>query len=425
MRRDAGHDAYVPPPCPGGGSTTVSGVVRIPAGTLPVPGATVYATNGFVDPIPTGVDGDSCLRCDGELTNVRGRPVLTDLDGSFTLEGVRPGENVPVVVQIGKWRRVAYVPQIVECEAHTLPAEATRLPRNSREGHLPRIALTTGSCDGMECLLRKLGIDDSEFTNPEGPGRVNLYADTVCTTVPLIGEVCESGRNRYSDALGGQHFPSASAFWSSLENLSAYDAVIHSCECSETTDNKPPEAMEALREYADLGGRAFLTHFHYAWLKHSPNMGWQQVATWNAGEMLDSATGQIVTSFDRGMQLADWMMLPEVGGSTVHGSVALRQARQSASGVGIGVQPWVRISDRPTYFSFDTPAYTLDEDTCGRVVFSDIHVSAGDQAQNDPFSGGSDPRFPDGCTDEISPQEKALIYMLFDLTNCVGPPVLY
>jgi hypothetical protein len=49
------------------------------------------------------------------------------------------------------------------------------------------------------------------------------------------------------------------------------------------------------------------------------------------------------------------------------------------------------------------------------MVFTDIHVSGGQGDVSNP----SVP-FPSGCTTTgLTPQEKALIFMLFDLTNCL------
>ena len=76
------------------------------------------------------------------------------------------------------------------------------------------------------------------------------------------------------------------------------------------------------------------------------------------------------------------------------------------------------------YLSFDTPVDAGLDDAgvpayCGRVVYSDLHVGAASGDYNGQGSGGI---VPSGCADNpLSPQEKALEFMLFDLSSCVTP----
>src|SRR5205085_494613 len=151
-----------------------------------------------------------------------GKPIaatLTDTKGDFVLDNVPVGAAVPLVVQIGKWRRQITLPPMNACANNPVQdPNLLRLPRNQKEGNIPRIALTTGGYDRLECLLRKIGIEDGEFTAEGGAGRVNLYGGRGTLVSPATAQ--------YAPALNaGATFTPAVNLWGDPANLKKYDMV--------------------------------------------------------------------------------------------------------------------------------------------------------------------------------------------------------
>jgi hypothetical protein len=388
--------------CPGGGSTVLTGKVYTPKGDLPLYNAIVYVPNGQVAPFVPGVSCDTCEKPTGNpLVTTRTGP-----DGTFRLENVPTGEDIPLVLQLGRWRRQVTVPRVEACvEAEITDVELLRMPRHQGEGDIPQMAIATGNADPFECLLRKVGLDDAEFTAPSGGGRVHYFRENGVNMAPAA--------------------PPASELWSSLENLSQYDVVMLPCEGSERS--KPEAAQQNIIDYTSAGGRVFATHFSYVWIKLAPEP-FPSVANWaNRTSPTDPYTlpfeVDVDTSFLKGSSFAEWLV--HVGASQTEGKMSLVETRHSADSVNAALATRWLHGHNPranrsitTHFTFNTPVADLlpdggAPDQCGRVVFSSFHVSA-----NAKISGVS--TFPDICRDDPpSDQEKALIFMLFDLAACV------
>jgi hypothetical protein len=399
--------------CSGTDKTTVTGTVYDPAGKVPLYNVTVYVPNAPLTPLP---EGAACLLCDTALS---GSPIVqanTDSAGHFVLENVPSGANIPLVIQVGKWRRQITLPSVSPCVANALTdPNLTRLPRNQAEGNLPRIAITTGALDALECLLRKIGIDDSEFTMETGTGRVNLYSGGNTTNAQGIGT------SQYTPTLnGGATFTRASGWWDDVNNLKHYDIVLHSCEGIPMSINKSPAALQAFQDYANMGGRIFASHWHNYWLENPPNGPLRQVAAFHhLGDPVSPFTSTIDVGFPKGADFAQWLL--NVGASTTLGQLIINGAKHTVDAVRGPSQRWIYATnpDSVQYFSFNTP---LDPAApkCGKVVFSDLHVSSGSGMVGvDDLSKPEYP-FPTGCvTTALSPQEKALEFMLFDLSACL------
>jgi hypothetical protein len=384
--------------------TTLSGTVFAPNGRMPLFGVSVYVPSSEPGPF---TEGAQCSRCMDQLPGDPIAHAVTDAAGRFTLTGVPSGTDIPLVITIGKWRRQVRVPVVAECGDTRMPPDQTSLPKQKSEGDLPKIAMVTGNCDALECLARKLGIADSEFTNEAGDGRVHLFAS--------------NGANKTA---WNELLTPAGDLWGSVDKLKQYDLAMFSCECTQRASEKPQYAMDALKAYADLGGRVFLSHFHNIWISgetanpsHAPQV-WPTIATCNV-DATPVGTGVIdQLNNARGSAFASWML--NVMGSTVLGELAIAEARQTCTKLdSTKADRWVYLQSGTgeiiQNFQFTTPNEAAGEDRCGKVVFSDMHVASGSTSSPTvPFPGGCD-------SGPMSPQEKALAFMFFDIAACVGP----
>jgi hypothetical protein len=413
--------------CSGGGAgAQITGQVFDPAGRDPLYNVVVYVPNspgGKLDPIPLGINAASCS-CDALFSGDPMAVALTDTSGGFTLTGTPDGQDIPLVVQIGKWRKEITLPSVAPCA--TTNAGKITLPKNFSDGayaSVPNIAVSTGGADSLECLLARVGVSESLFTgSTSGPG-IHVFQG--------------SGG---SAAASSQSSPAA--LWNNLPDLLRYDIVMLSCEGSPTTGVDATTAGH-LASYVSAGGRVFAEHYHYAFFVDGSGTAYPpftNVASWpgvsgNDQPYSSDIRGVIETTlaggqkFPEGAALNAWL---GTVGALSSGEIVVPAANARADatvGAGNLATAWVQtdpsVSPPSTqYFSWDMPLNAPKNDAgvpqyCGRAVFSDMHVSG---SAND-YSGKPPGVAPTGCnsTATLSPDEKAIEFILFDLSSCLVP----
>jgi hypothetical protein len=419
--------------CPSGSTTSISGTVYDPAGVNALMNALVYVPSDPQAPLPPLAAGTvSCSdSCNPLLDTVTASSyvalTVTGTDGTFTLSGAPAAKNVPVVIQIGKWRREITV-DTVDCAKTAIPASLSRLPRNQSEGDIPQMALVTGACDELACFMRDIGLDASEFTGPAGGGRLHVY----------------KGAGPGPDLAGGGAGPAgdcsvaACPLWSTKAALEKYDLVLLGCECGEHNETKPD--MGPMHDWLSEGGRVLATHYQDTWFRNGP-ADFQGVASWLPSETDGPTAGpfQVNTSWLQGNDFRAW--LKDVGALNADGTLPLPPAdvSSSVSSASLFTQPWIDDSSSsgldPELLSFPTPigGVPLPADAapgsgpsyCGRAMFTDVHAGGGGVSSTSPV--------PASCAGgNMSAEEKALEGVFFDLSgpcfvpgpNKVAPPPL-
>ena len=378
--------------CGGGTHTTITGTVYDPAGKEPLYDILVYIPIFPNDPLPAITHGVSCDTCAAKIDNAMAT-ALTDAKGNFTITDAPVGQNIPIVVQVGKWRRKFTMATVAQCTNNaypnpSTPAQRMRLPAKQSEGDMPLIALSTG-CDPMESLFQKVGIDPSEFTSGTGSGMVHVFAGQAASYT-VSGET------------------SAYNFWDDLAEMEKHDIIINECECSPYPRG---QGYQNLETYLNAGGRFFGSHYHINFFTGNTTSGTDTVPAdmkaavkWAPSFATSCGSGpySIDTSFPKGKAMADWLfnLYPNIpyGTFTPTSSCIVPDMLGTVSGIS---QQWIydKTSSAPAYVSFNTPTANQPQNRCGRAVAADLHVGSS------------------GTT--LEQQEAALEFMFFDLAACV------
>ncbi len=328
--------------------------------------------------MPTGNNACSCgaLFPSGAVTNT-----VTDVDGKFTLANVPVGTDVPLVIQVGKWRRQILI-NVTGCEDNPQPDKSLTLPGTVAAGdiadNMPDIAVSTGSADTLECLLLRMGVSGNEYVaGTSKAGHIHIFSGGLAgqsTKQQAASDIGVPELNVIANAPA-----SSSGLWSTQQQLMPYDIVLLSCEGGETYQANPP----ALEAYLNAGGRVFGSHYHYTWFSgplgstqgYTAPADWgTNLATWtkdggdsssDIGGIIDTQLNGSTQPFAKGVILNQWLGdRGGLGGSQPFSTIPkteldIWQPRYDAvvSAANAASQPWITsdsAADEPNqtmYFS--------------------------------------------------------------------------
>ena len=465
------------------GTTTITGIVRagIQEGTTnwnggatpdPIPGVLVYipqgTVSGFGNPSAPQVQ---CQQCGADVS---GNPLVsttTNYDGTFTLTNTPVGTTVPIVIQLGRWRRQFSftVPAADACG--NFSAGTLNMPSKSTEGDIPLTAISTGNYDPMECVFLKMGVAQTEFTDyttwaagtsPDGgaprPGRLHIYTAAGGSGNANPGAYMPGPFHKLDENVlmgnSGTAGPTDGHYMD-------YDQILFPCWGG--AQAKTAEELTNLATYGNGGGHFFATHYSYTWLHGNNNGNLNSVAQWELGAddnitcpvTVGGTTYACATPGDAingilfsgnvsntvpptipvtnpGM-FVKWLnyvgALSNSTGPTnpppATGTVSITAARHDVQNVANGSVNWINGTDpnpgggdssqMELHFSFDMPISAdggAVANQCGHGIYSDFHVVSSATSNGVAFPGECD-------TTAMNAQERIIEYMIWDLASCV------
>ena len=428
--------------CAAGAKTTLTGTVRaavsswVPKNTTPdpVPGVLVYIPNGALAAFAPGA---TCGTCSADVSGDPLVSTTTAFDGTFTLTDVPVSKNgsdtIPIVIQLGRWRRQFAIAVASACGSNA--AGTLNMPSvESATSDIPLTAISTGAVDSLECVLLKMGVDQSEFTtnNAARPGRIHLYA------APGTADTDGHGPGAFIAAPKGQTQPDESTLLGaaatpgpSSGTFMTYDQIMLPCWGAEYF--KSQTELANLVAFAQSGGHFFATHFSYTWLFQ--NDIFATTAQWNVNSDVNPSyspfTGNVsplvpppVASppglFARWLNYVGALDGANPGGApSTPTTVTIAAGRHDVDKVLGASVDWIDGTDP----NQSGPAaqmllhFTFDVNSCGHAIFSDFHVANQSSTNGVAFPGECD-------TSAFTAQERVLEYMIWDLASCAGgvPP---
>lgn len=412
----------------GGCVTQVSGTVLAPNGVDPIPGALIYVTREQAPALPSEVRCEPCGQPGTEQLELLAQ-TQSGASGAFTLTLTEDtiADTTALYIQKGRWRRRVEMVRPAACQRVTLDPRATRLPRDRSEGEIPSIAVGVGDYDAIECVLRHLGLAPREFSAPSGTGAVHLYDNTALR--------------------GGAPDPSATLLGLLLApaRLRRYPMLLINCtDESQLALLDTPAVRANLLDYVAAGGRLYLSDWAYNLLAQQPRFADfvcfdDGGASCLAPPVFQAAARGLATSFTAQVPdnlsieqaavlgLSTFLGQPQISldpaalpiSMPLNGWALLREAGYDARYPAL---TWLRGrasgAQRPLTVSFDYPSPVLNASgACGRVLYTSPHTR-----ERPPLPGPSERSFPGYCQSGVTPQERTLEYLIFEVSACIPRP---